>query len=77
MINIRNYSSEIASLFAAFSPKSKLITTLTDFLIELFSNYADQLISFANILVTNECLIRLLGSGNKVNIDQCRWYLVQ
>jgi hypothetical protein len=66
LINHRNYSSEMASLFAAHNPRTKLITALAEFLTELFSTCANQLVAFANLLVTNECLIRLLASGNKV-----------
>lgn len=66
LINHRNYSSEIAALFAAHNPRTKLITVLTDFLLELFSTSANQIIAFANLLVSNECLLRLLASGNKV-----------
>lgn len=66
LINHRNYSSEIATLFAAHNPRTKLITALTDFLLELFSTAANQLIPLANLLVSYECLLRLLASGNKV-----------
>lgn len=66
LINHRNYSAELASLFASHNPRTKLITALSEFLIELFSNYSNQLIGFANLLISNECLVRLLGSGNKV-----------
>lgn len=66
LITHRNYASEIAALFAAHSPRTKLITALADFLQELFTSYANQLIGFANLLILPECLLRLLASGNKV-----------
>ena len=66
LINHRNYSSELATLFASHNPRSKLITALTDFLLELFAAHSNQLIPFANLLISTECLLRLLASGNKV-----------
>lgn len=69
LINNRNYSSDIASLLACQNPRSKLVTKLTEYLMGLFSQYCNQLTSFANLLVSNDCLLRLLASGNKVNIS--------
>ncbi len=48
------------------NPRSKLITVLVDYLIGLFSCYCNQMLSFANLLIAGDCLLRLLGSGNKV-----------
>lgn len=73
LINHRNYSSEIASLFIGHNPRTKLITTLADFLLELFGSFANQLIPFANLLISSECLLRVLGSGNKVRPGVLRW----
>lgn len=66
LINGRNYSSDIASLLSMHNPRSKLITVLVDYLIGLFSYYCNQMLSFANLLIAGDCLLRLLGSGNKV-----------
>lgn len=66
LINGRNYSSDIASLLSMHNPRSKLITVLVDYLIGLFSCYCNQMLSFANLLIAGDCLLRLLGSGNKV-----------
>jgi hypothetical protein len=78
LISHRNYSSDIASLLASQNPRSKLVTTLTEYLIGLFELYCNQLTSFANLLITSDCLIRLLSSGNKVNTyDIVRWWPVQ
>ena len=47
-------------------PRTQLVTTLTDYLILLFTVNCNQLITFANVLITSDCLVRLLGSGNRV-----------
>lgn len=66
LISHRNYSSDLASLLAAQNPRSKLVTTLTDYLVKLFDLHTNHLLSFANLLITSDCLLRLLASGNKV-----------
>jgi hypothetical protein len=66
LISHRNYSSDIASLVVSQNPRSKLVTVLSEYLIGLFSLYCNQLLPFANLLITNECLLKLLSSGNKV-----------
>lgn len=66
LISHRNYSSDLASLLASQNPRSKLVTTLTEYLLKLFDLYTNQLLSFANLLISGDCLLRLLASGNKV-----------
>lgn len=66
LISHRNYAADLAALVSAPAPRSQLVLAFADFLASLFSVHSRELVPFANVLVSSDCLLRLLCSGNKV-----------